>query len=81
MGATVAVKRYLLAPERLGKFRVRHDSCPNCGRNLAHSGDHCVECGRPLKELCTRCGGNHLVLGSYCPVTGQPLTEEGAERD
>src|SRR5680860_132648 len=56
VGATVAVKRYLLAPERLGKFRVRHDSCPSCGRNLVHSGDHCVECGRPLKELCTRCG-------------------------
>lgn len=76
VGATVAVKRYLLAPGRLGKFRVRHDSCPNCGRNLAHSGDHCVECGRPLKELCTRCGENHLVFGPYCPVTGQPLTSE-----
>lgn len=73
VAALVALKRYLLAPARIGRYRLRHGGCPHCGHPLEQASAHCPACGKLVREACSHCGGRHPVFSDFCPETGRPL--------
>jgi len=71
----VAVRRYLAAPERIARVRLRRGQCPQCGfpRPAALSPAawaYCPDCGSALSAPCGACGRPRPVGAGYCPACG-----------
>jgi ABC-type Fe3+-siderophore transport system permease subunit len=74
--AIVALKRYLLNPERVAQNRLAAHDCPHCSTHFDPGQAHCWSCGWLLMEPCPHCGKPHLRMTPHCENCGQivPLT-------
>jgi len=72
IGGLVAVRRFLLRPDRQIRSRLRHSLCPGCGFPLG-KGDYCAGCGRRLRCVCPHCGAVTLAEGEHCISCGKTL--------
>ncbi len=79
VAAIVATQRFLMAPARVGRRRLRHGECPYCGHPLVQAAEHCAGCGRTVLLPCPHCGGVHPAFSGYCPQTGDELLEPPLE--
>lgn len=71
--AIVALKRYVLSPERVARNRLAAHACPNCSTPFESGQAHCWDCGRPLQEPCPHCGEPHLRYAPHCRHCGREV--------
>jgi hypothetical protein len=71
--AIVALKRYVLSPERVARNRLAARACPNCSTPFRDGQAHCWDCGRPLLDPCPHCGQPHLRYAPHCDHCGRDV--------
>jgi hypothetical protein len=71
--ALVALKRYVLSPERIARNRLAAHSCPNCSTPFRDGQTYCWDCGRPLLDPCPHCGQPHLRYAPHCDHCGNEV--------
>ncbi|NPV71828.1 MAG: hypothetical protein HPY55_14530 [Firmicutes bacterium] len=65
----VALRRYVLNPERLARSRLKRGQCPHCGFPRT-AGKYCVSCGGIIEGACPNCGNPRPVNAPHCPSCG-----------